>query len=168
MLEKRQVPANLHFQSLNPHIDLEDFQAHRPETINRSFSDSSRTPRLSFPWSCTSFLLATWCQALPGCRADVRTCSDDRCTRCLRLLLSAFALDLRLTCKLSVLPLQGLSSFGFGGTNAHLTFGSSSGRESQRMTISEPAANEGAITFRPGCCMLHAASVCRAAAAAAA
>ena len=27
MLEKKQVPANLHFQSLNPHIDLEDFQA---------------------------------------------------------------------------------------------------------------------------------------------
>ena len=24
MLEKRQAPANLHFQSLNPHIDMED------------------------------------------------------------------------------------------------------------------------------------------------
>ena len=24
MLEKRQAPPNLHFQSLNPHIDLED------------------------------------------------------------------------------------------------------------------------------------------------
>ena len=25
MLEKGQAPANLHFHSLNPHIDLEDF-----------------------------------------------------------------------------------------------------------------------------------------------
>ncbi|CAE7256047.1 pikAII [Symbiodinium microadriaticum] len=85
MLEKKQVPANLHFQSLNPHIDLEDFQAVIPVELHE----------------------------LPSGNV-----------------------------------VSGLSSFGFGGTNAHLTFGGSPGRESQRMTVSEPAANEGAITFR--------------------
>ncbi|CAE7303207.1 pikAII [Symbiodinium sp. CCMP2456] len=85
MLEKKQVPANLHFQSLNPHIDLEDFQAVIPVELHE----------------------------LPSGNV-----------------------------------VSGLSSFGFGGTNAHLTFGNSSGRESQRMTVSEPAADEGAITFR--------------------
>ncbi|CAJ1343367.1 unnamed protein product, partial [Effrenium voratum] len=59
MLEHHQAPPNLHFQSLNPHIDLEDFPAVIPVEL----------------------------QELPE------------------------------------ETVSGLSSFGFGGTNAHLTFG---------------------------------------------
>ncbi|CAE7236638.1 ppsA, partial [Symbiodinium microadriaticum] len=76
MLEKRQVPSNLHFQSLNPHIDLEDFQAQIPLELYR----------------------------LPGGTV-----------------------------------VSGLSSFGFGGTNAHVTC-CSTGRDSDQTASS--------ITFR--------------------
>ncbi|CAK9055123.1 unnamed protein product [Durusdinium trenchii] len=76
MLEKRQAPPNLHFQSLNPHIDMEDFPA----------------------------VIPTELQELP-----------------------------------SGTLASGLSSFGFGGTNAHLTF----------VAAPKPAAPpETAIAFR--------------------
>eukprot|EP00434_Breviolum_minutum_P009961 symbB.v1.2.008781.t1/scaffold514.1/size193457/7 len=80
MLEKRQAPPNLHFQSLNPHIDLEDFPAVIPTELHELPSGT----------------LAS-----------------------------------------------GLSSFGFGGTNAHLTFAA------KRTAPTAPAASDTeAITFR--------------------